>query len=417
MQFSVLLERLNQVLAEYSTMLSNTATTNFWTEAEKKHYLNLAYREFCQRTRITNKHVYLDVTDEGNTYPLPDDVFEIIGVQYEGKPLDQKSLKFLESMYSGTSHFQHIKGLGRKFEHTWRDRTGFPKHWYMEQGAIHCFPRLTPNLNGMPPSARDYFYGYVNDGDMSVRFASRFPTYNKSLVDIYVNGVLQNPQDYTLSDWVDGLGIVRTVANFTGVFEYDAEVVAVVQNTAISAQRYTQNIFAGNNVYRFYNTYLDVDTNYSFRVSLNGDVLEPSDYTVSVTNPSGGSTILAITFTHGALDYDAVLDVVAFQVQPNISDSDNSNNLIANRKLSIDYIYIPSDMTANDDIPDIPPAFHDAIWQYAAYLALTREGQQTQDYQKASVYREMFEANVARAIRLVQPPVDIDYAVNMPFYV
>lgn len=397
-------------------MLSNVGTTNFWSDTEKKHYLNLAYREFCERTRMTTKHIYLRVTDEGNTYPLPDDIFEIIGVQYEGKPLDQKSIKFLESMYSGTGHFQHIKGLGRKFEHTWRDRTGFPRHWYMEDGAIHCFPRLTPNLNGMPPSARDYFYGYVNDGDMSIRFASRFPTYNKSLVDIYINGVLQNPQDYTLSDWVDGLGIVRTVANFTGVFEYDAEVVAVVQNTAISAQRYTQNIFEGANASRFYHTYIDPDTNYSYRVSLNGDTLEPTDYTISTEAEQSGETTLIINFTH-TVDFDAVLDVIAFQVQPSMDDDETSHNLIANRKVTLDYIYIPEDMVDNTDIPVIPPAFHDAIWQYAVYLALTREGQQTQDYQKASVYREMFEANVSRAIRLVQPPVDVDYAVNMPFYV
>lgn len=407
MQFSVLLERLNQVLAEYSTMLSNVGTTNFWTDTEKKHYLNLAYREFCQRTRITTKHEYLRVTDEGNTYPLPEDIFEIVGVQYEGKPLDQKSLKFLESMYSGTSHFQHIKGLGRKFEHTWRDRTGFPKHWYMEQGAIHCFPRLTPNLNGMPPSAREYQYGFVNDGDMSIRFSTRFPTYNKSLVDIYVNGVLQNPQDYTLSDWVDGLGIVRTVANFTGVFEYDAEVVAVIQNTAIVASRYVKVLASTANTVSFTNV---VATNPQYRVAVNGDTAEPDTFTANLSG-----TTLTVTFLD-SYDSGTVIDVTVYDVQEPLDD-DMTDNLIANRKLSIDYIYIPVDMTADDDVPDIPPAFHDAIWQYAVYLALIREGQQTQDYQKASVYREMFEANVARAIRLVQPPVDIDYAVNMPFYV
>lgn len=408
MQFSVLLERLNQVLAEYSTMLSNVGTTNFWTDAEKKHYLNLAYREFCQRTRMTTKHVYLNVTDEGNTYPLPDDIFEIVGVQYEGKPLDQKSLKFLESMYSGTSHFQHIKGLGRKFEHTWRDRTGFPMHWYMEQGAIHCFPRLTPNLNGMPPAAREYQYGFVNDGDMSIRFSTRFPTYNKSLVDIYINGILQNPQDYTLSDWVDGLGIVRTVANFVGVFEYDADVVAVIQNTAIIASRYVQVLDAMSQGITFSNV---TATNPVFRVAVNGDVLEPNTYSVNFN----GSSAEVIFMPPGYGEGD-VIDLTVYDVQEPL-DGDITDNLIANRKLTIDYIYIPSDMTADDDVPDIPPAFHDAIWQYAVYLALIREGQQTQDYQKASVYREMFEANVTRAIRLVQPPVDVDYAVNMPFYV
>lgn len=417
MQFSALKSRLDTVLAEYSTALSNLNTTNFWSDAEKNHYLNLAYREFCVRTRITTKHEYLRVTDEGNTYPLPDDIEEIISVQYEGKPLDQKSIKYLESVYSGTGHFQHIKGVGRHFEHTWRDRTGRPRHWYMENGAIHCFPRLTPNLNGMPPSSREYCYGFVNNGDMSIRFASRFPTYNQSLVDIYVNGVLQNPQDYTLSDWVDGLGIVRTVANFVGRFEYDADVVAVIQNTAIMAQRYTQNVFDYQNESKFYGTYLNVGTNYSFRVALNGDVLEPTDYTCTVTNPSGASVILTVTFTHGALGYDAVLDVVAFEVQASTDDNDNSQNLVENRKVTIDYIYIPEDLVETTDVPVIPPAFHDAIWQYAAYLALAREGQQTQDYQKAAVYKDMFDANVARAIRLVQPPVDVDYAVNMPFYV
>jgi hypothetical protein len=408
MQFSALKSRLDTVLAEYSTALSNVDTTNFWSDTEKSHYLNLAYREFCIRTRITTKHEYLRVTDEGNTYPLPEDIEEIISVQYEGKPLDQKSVKYLESVYSGTSHFQHIKGLGRKFEHSWRERTGKPRHWYMENGAIHCFPRLTPDLNGMPPSARNYYYGSVVDGDMSIRFASRFPTYNKSLVDIYINGILQNPQDYTLADWVDGLGIVRTVANFVGRFEYDADVVAVVQNTALIASRYSKTLTSDTAVVYFNNV---VASSPVYRVAVNGDVAEPNTYSANLNG-----TTLSITFMQPGYPSGTIIDVTVYDVQEPIDD-DNSENLIANRKLTIDYIYIPTDMADGTDVPVIPPAFHDAIWQYAAYLALTREGQQTQDFQKAAVYKDMFEANVARAIRLVQPPVDVDYAVNMPFYV
>lgn len=408
MQFSALKSRLDTVLAEYSTALSNVDTTNFWSDTEKSHYLNLAYREFCIRTRITTKHEYLSVTDEGNTYPLPDDIEEIVAVQYEGKPLDQKSIKYLESVYSGTGHFQHIKGMGRKFEHSWRDRTGRPRHWYMENGAIHCFPRLTPNLNGMPPAAREYQYGFVNDGDTSIRFSTRFPTYNKSLVDIYVNGILQSPQDYTLSDWVDGLGIVRTVANFVGRFEYNADVVAVIQNTALIASRYVKVLSSITTGVTFNNV---VARNPVFRVAVNGDVLESRDYTVTLSDG-----VASVTFMPPGYGPGDIIDLTVYDVQEPL-EGDVSDNLIANRKLTIDYIYIPEDMVETTDVPVIPPAFHDAIWQYAAYLALTREGQQTQDFQKATVYKDMFDANVARAIRLVQPPVDVDYAVNMPFYV
>ena len=159
-------------------------------------------------------------------------------------------------------------------------------------------------------------------------------------------------------------------------------------------------------------TFNNVDArNPVFRVAVNGDVLESRDYTVTLSDG-----VASVTFIPPGYGPGDIIDLTVYDVQEPL-EGDVSDNLIANRKLTIDYIYIPEDMVETTDVPAIPPAFHDAIWQYAAYLALTREGQQTQDFQKAAVYKDMFDANVARAIRLVQPPVDVDYAVNMPFYV
>lgn len=406
MQFSSLKSRLSQTLAQYSTALGNINTNNYWTDDELKNYLNMAQKEFCLRSRLTTKRAVLEVTQEGNTYILPDDIVEVIDVQYDGIPLDQKNTRFLESAYSGTSHFEMIGGQGRKYEGDWREIVGCPKHWYMEGMNLRLFPRPESSLDIILKKSRQEFVSVTNTYDNRISFSKRFPTYNKNVIDVYVNGVLQHPSTYTVNDYNDGVGGVKTRLIFTDSFEFVGDVTAIVWNTPVIASRYSATLSAGNKSKSFSNVMADHP---KYRVSYNG-VNITDTATVSLNNHT-----LTVSWTTGATAGD-FLDVVVYDVQQYQEDGEPVE-VFQDSRVSITYLYSPADMVADADVPDIPQAFHDAVWQYAVFLALTREGQQTQDYQKAAVYRDMFEQNVARAERLTSAPIDIDFAVTQPFFV
>lgn len=57
---------------------------------------------------------------------------------------------------------------------------------------------------------------------------------------------------------------------------------------------------------------------------------------------------------------------------------------------------------------------HEAIANYAAYLALSKEGDKTQDLEKASVYLQRYQKEVADC-RLGRSEVDIDPCNSLPF--
>lgn len=412
MQFSALLSRLKTVLAQYSSLLANPETTNYWTDSELAAYLNMAYREFCAKTRITHKHISLGVTDEGNSYVLPEDLMEIVAVRYEGKPLDQKSIKYLETAYSGTSHFEAIKGEGRLFNgFDWRAITGYPDHWYFGDGYLHCFPRPEEageysGFSHLLDKYRKVFVGSVQLNSNIVSFYEQFPTHAKNLVDIYINGVYASPSTWTLGKTYMGSRFVTSVT-FNDALDFEGTVTAVVWNTPVLTQRFYSYLTNGAVSKTFTDVVAD---NLSIRVMVNGNLwIESVDYTYTYNNNN-----LVITFLDFVGASDDVIDVMVYDIQPDMNPEEPS---IVDGKVDIDYIFSPSDLAEDDDVPVIPQTFHDAIWQYAAYLALTREGQQTQDFQKAAVYREMFDNHVARANKLSQPPVDVDFPVNQPFFV
>lgn len=407
------MNNLKTVLAQYSTMLDNFNTTNYWTDAELLSYLNMAYREFCTRTRILNRHTSLEVTDEGNSYIIPDDILEFISVRYKGKPLDRKDIKYIESRYLGTSHFEATGGEGRNYNgRDWRSIKGCPVHWFISDNYIHCFPRPCDSADYAPYGSlmekyRKLFFVQTVAGASAINFPKKFPTISKTLVDIYINGVMCNPADYTLSNVSNGVDVVTKIS-FANAMDYEADVLAVVWNTPVMVFQNTVSLSSGNKSKSFTNSELTSDS--VVRISVNGVAWRENDnYTIS-----GSGTSRTVSFINYTAQSGDSMVATIYNVQPAMDD--NTVPGISDGNMDIDYIAIPQELTMSDS-PEIPSTFHDAIWQYAAYLALTREGQQTQDYQKAQVYREMFEQHVSRALRFVSAPVDVDFAVTQPFFV
>jgi hypothetical protein len=83
--------------------------------------------------------------------------------------------------------------------------------------------------------------------------------------------------------------------------------------------------------------------------------------------------------------------------------------------VSIDYCYSPALLVNDEDEPEYPSVYHSAVWQYAAWLALSKDGEKTQDFQKARFYLGMFEQTVTQALRENSAPIDIDFSVVAPF--
>ena len=94
---------------------------------------------------------------------------------------------------------------------------------------------------------------------------------------------------------------------------------------------------------------------------------------------------------------------------------DLSFSRLQDNNVSIDYYCLPKPLVDDEDEPEYPRAYHSAIWKYAAWLVLSKEGEKTQDFQKARFYLEMFEREVARAQSDSSESIDIDYRLSAPF--
>ena len=88
-----------------------------------------------------------------------------------------------------------------------------------------------------------------------------------------------------------------------------------------------------------------------------------------------------------------------------------------------DYVYKPYFIIDNpDDYSDVESVhievdeqWHEAVASYAAYLALSKEGDKTQDLQKAQIYLARFSDMVKQAKNLTDAEIDIDPMVLLPF--
>lgn len=65
--------------------------------------------------------------------------------------------------------------------------------------------------------------------------------------------------------------------------------------------------------------------------------------------------------------------------------------------------------------PEIPRVLRDAVVNYAAFLALSKEGKKTQDLEKAAVYLKRYEQALAKAASFTSDEVDVAAEVSMPW--
>lgn len=129
------------------TILAESTEPKYWSEAELLECIREAQAEVVRRTKILRKNVVLkpriDIDGDviAGVFELPADCIEIIGVQFEGKPLDKKSLKFMDSAYSGSADQRVIAGEGVEFSTSWRDTDGSPVHWLFDACGILLYPK------------------------------------------------------------------------------------------------------------------------------------------------------------------------------------------------------------------------------------------------------------------------------------
>ena len=139
-------QRLLNILAE-------SIVPEYWSESELQRFLDLAQQEFVIQARFLRKHSFLfqkfNINDTSktltfdNSYMLPDDLLSLESVQWNGKPLDKKSLRYIETRFSGTSHQQELSGVGRAFESDWRTDSGSPEHWVFDNGCVLLYPNAS----------------------------------------------------------------------------------------------------------------------------------------------------------------------------------------------------------------------------------------------------------------------------------
>ena len=184
----------------------------------------------------------------------------------------------------------------------------------------------------------------------------------------------------------------------------DTEIEVVYQDTPVMATKRAAVAYDGANTYTFSDFWYEPLTD-SLRVVLNGVTIKERDYTATVTAPGEVEVTIAPPV------YEGVIEVTMFRRQP----VDLSSSRISDNQLTMEYVYRPLDMEDDEDIPEIPSVYHEAIWQYAAWAALAREGEETRDIQKANIYRAMYTEVVKRAMDARSVPIELDYRVVAPF--
>ena len=397
MNFGQLYSKLLNILAE-------NATPQYWLEAELKGYINDGLVEFVKRSRFLRKNAYLDKSDlEDGVYFLPTDIIEPVGVQYLGKPLDKKSLKFLETAYSGTSHQRELVGAGYRFEESWRDMTGDPVHWFFENQMVKVFPKPAFVIGNSSASLIKTISATLYQTNNEIQLPIPLPYGNQNLIDLYINGVYQNVGDWS----IDPADSSRLLLPYTSTFTAPVEV--VYQNSAIVATKYGQSVTTGQDEFTFLDCFYNNVTD-SVKVLLNGVMLNGADYLISVP----GTNDMKVTLVTPAAS-DGTIEVIIYTPLTISGTGAFTPNRIADQVVTMDYIYLPAQLSDSADEPEIPAVYHDACWQWAAFLALSKEGSKSEDVKKSTIYLDAFERAVNASRSFTDSEVDIEPATQMPW--
>lgn len=387
------------------TCLAERSTPEFWRETELKDYLNEANAEFVKQSQILSRHSFLDIAEQdNNSWFLPDDIISIKGVQFRGRPVTMSRIQYLETTYAGTAHANTSIGEGKHFVRDWRLIVGEPIRWFKEDNFIKMFPR--PFYGNNYDSPRMTTSSILFRGNNVSNLSVAIPFLNKSLVDVYVNGVYQdyNTWDIIENDYDSALSAIRFT--WTAEVDVDYSVYVSYQTSPVLASKYVSAIIEGQTEIIFPDASF-VSGLDSARVVLNGVTLLDGEFTVAEVSP--GNVKVSLVMLEPVLE--GTMELTVYRKQ----SIDLSFSRLQDRNVSIDYYCLPKPLVNDEDEPEYPRAYHSAIWKYAAWLALSKEGEKTQDFQKARFYLEMFEREVARAQSDSSETIDIDYRLSAPF--
>ncbi|GAB1353152.1 hypothetical protein MASR1M12_18860 [Erysipelotrichia bacterium] len=395
---------LAQLYSKLLTVLAESASPQYWSQLELYGYINDGLIEFVRRTKILQKTAYLDKNaNEIGSYFLPLDIIEPLSVQYKGRPLDKKNTKFFEVAYAGTSHQRVLSGLGNVFARSWREMTGTPSHWFFENKFVKLFPKPISSVAFPGNSPVQRTTATWHQGTSVVQLSIQLPYDKKDSVDVFVNGIYQNSQDWNINPGNNTQILFATPATV------NMSVEVVRQMSIALTVKLSASVSAGNTTFNWPNCgYSNVRD--SVRVVLAGIVMQASDYTLNETEGGG----LIVTLQHPA-SASGVIEVTIYTPP----DSYVNPSRTADDEVTMSYVYMPQSLLEGADPsfnePETPAFFHSACWQWAAFLALSKEGEKTQDLKKAQIFLTQFETSVNNANSFVGGEVDVDPAVQMPW--
>lgn len=353
MNFAALYAKVIQKLGESST-------PQFWSEAELKDYINRGIREFVRQTGSNTVKNMLTHVENGR-YLVPDNLLMLGNVYYAGRPLERRSVDYLDSRNSGTSHYDGIVGDGIAFSDSdteWRNTTGTPEAWYYEDSKICLFP-IPETLAAAVSTIRVKQTGALPAGATTIALTQAFSS-NTNLTDFFLRGVFQD----------SGWSISGSTLTLTESLPVDSSytIVGYPSTSSTTIQKTYKQVFtagSGQKVFRVARGFV-MGAN-ALTVSINGITQDPSSYT-EISNYSielddapttGSSVAITVGYYSGGYPVEAR------------------------------YALNPVEMTDDGDSPDMPEMFHDAGWTWACFEALSREGR-GKDEEKSSLYAQLF---------------------------
>lgn len=356
--------------------LNVRTTPQFWTQAELDRYLNLGHREFARQSEFCTR-LAPATQIQGGQYLLPDDLLKLLGVYFNGKLLEQRSPDMLDSWAGGTGHHLGLRGDGKSFGSRWRESTGESVDaWYLEDGKINLYP--IPSALASVSAVRQKFSGTLAAGSTTITLPSAI-TQNENITDLFLDGVYQNTDAFTIPNSTT----IQTDAALGIDVSY--EVVAWLAGTGATAStrsyKYRIQGATGQVLVHIPMAYYVGTSAISLRIDgvtqAPGTFTEIDPNTISLTTALVLPSVLEVTIVFPLTSYNTDLR----------------------------YVFAPPEMSDVGESPLIPAQFHDAIWQFAAFRALSREGR-GKDIEKGAFYASLFSAEVANyRATLAQPPL------------
>ena len=382
------------LLEIYETVLDNLGEDEqpqFWSERELKRFINKAVNQFIADTEYL-KNLFPLIQAEAGAYYVPQNLIKCKKVYYKGKPLDYKSVDYLDSKYGGIAHQDEKIGVGFPFEGSWRIQTGEPIHWYFEDAKIKLFP--IPEAEAIAAGGivvRRKQEGMLSWGENIITLATEIPM-DQDKVDLFLGGIYQHkpkfeiltPTTIKLTELVDVPGGVS--------FEVVSLGEAVTWEMLANARKYSMLLKAGTRK-------INIPTGYIRGIG-------------AVSISIDGITQAQSAFVETDTFYIDLVDSLETDSLVELSITIPDAAVVT----AMRYVYSATKLSDNYDEPPFPEFYHDCIPSYACYLALKKEGE-TQDLQKAAINKKDYEDIKSQIETLTVSEIDINPADEMPFFV